>query len=148
MTDEEIDPHVPQEHDVETLVLSLLRLAEVAEDLVEEQRAKLRELSERLDNSGANLFDINDAMRLALLSHVRLSHSRESYLLDFSPLLQEMSSADDRPSHGIEALGPSLAALTNVTRNALNDPVAFAQSESLLARLAARVGLTWPRTSE
>jgi hypothetical protein len=144
MTNEEIDPRAAQERDVETLILSLLALAKVAGDLPEDERAALHELSKRLDSNGANLFEVNDAMRLALLSHVRLPRPRENYLLDFSPLLQEMASTDDRPSHGVEGLGPSHTVLTKVTRQALSDPVAFARDESFLVRLAGLVGLTWP----
>jgi hypothetical protein len=147
MSDEEIDPRITQEHGIETLILSLLALAEVAGDLTEGQRAKLRELSERLDSSGANLLEVSEAMRLALLSDLRLPRSRENYLLDITPLLQEMGGTEDRPSHGIQGLGPSLAALANMTRQALSNPVSFARRESLLVRLAALVGMTWPRIS-
>lgn len=148
MTSEEIDPRVAHEDDIETLILSLLALAEVATNLADGQLVKLRELSESLDSTGANLLEINEAMRLTLLSDIRSPRRpRETYLLDISPLLQEMSDSEDRPSHGIQGLGSSLVALTNLTRQALSDPVTFGRRKSLLARLATLVGATWPQGS-
>jgi hypothetical protein len=146
MNGDEIDPRVVQEDEIETLILSLLALAEVADRLAENQRARLRELSEDLENTGANLLAVSEEMRLTLLSDIRSPRRpRENYLLDISPFLQEMSDGEDRASNGIQGLGSSVVALTNVTRQALSDPVSFARQKSVLVRLAALVGVTWPR---